>query len=608
MVRKNRHRMFRKLTEAEIIRLSDNNNRADNWDDVLVVGSFFVDGVRNCRFSGRNYIGENCIVENASEIRNCRIGNDCVIRNVGEIVADRASDYAVRVNLCNEHPRYPVTLVPGMNTTDVFTALYSSLHGMFADGLQTSEFVTIGDNAVVKNVMSVRNSFIGSGSVVSEAVSVADSWIAPSEGRSRSTVGAGAVINSVILHKGSSITANSMVCSALIGENCEISQGARVCESVIGDCSHISGCEIGNSFIYPFHSQHHSSSFLIAGHVRGQSNIAAGDILGSNHNGRSNDGEFEAGRGFWAGLCSSITMPSRFAPFTLLVKGDYHYPLNVDLAFSLVANNVHENTLDILPAYWWLHNAYSLFRNELKFKSRDKRENPTQDVDCETLAPDTMQAVVRSHKLLKGILTDPSIADSLELSNRKVRILKPEEGLHAYESMILCYLFQVFGMELYDSRKMDAMLREVHGECPVFVNAGGQILPSDLLDKLCDAKSGQLEKNHRLQSEYCKNKRDDYIRKSALWALRYFIEESVCFADTLRNGKTDWKRVAEEAVAHTLSYYEMVVAKRLKDAESPFRHLVNADFGGKRCNELAGDTTVEAARNMIENLKKMIER
>jgi hypothetical protein len=55
----------------------------------------------------------------------------------------------------------------------------------------------------------------------------------------------------------------------------------------------------------------------------GQSNMAAGATIGSNHNSRGADGELIAARGFWPGLCVSLKHNSKFATFPLISKGDY---------------------------------------------------------------------------------------------------------------------------------------------------------------------------------------------------------------------------------------------------------------------------------------------
>ena len=68
----------------------------------------------------------------------------------------------------------------------------------------------------------------------------------------------------------------------------------------------------------------------------GQTNIGAGATIGSNHNSRAPDGEIHAGRGFWAGLCASLKHCSKFASYTLVVKGQYDFELNNPFPFSLV--------------------------------------------------------------------------------------------------------------------------------------------------------------------------------------------------------------------------------------------------------------------------------
>jgi len=82
-------------------------------------------------------------------------------------------------------------------------------------------------------------------------------------------------------------------------KNSNLKYGARLINSFLGDNSTISCCEVLNNLIFPAHEQHHNNSFLIASVIMGQSNIAAGATIGSNHNSRANDNEIQAGRGFW---------------------------------------------------------------------------------------------------------------------------------------------------------------------------------------------------------------------------------------------------------------------------------------------------------------------
>ena len=82
----------------------------------------------------------------------------------------------------------------------------------------------------------------------------------------------------------------------------------------------------------------------------GQSNIAAGATIGSNHNSRAADGEIQAGRGFWPGLCVSLKHNSKFASFTIIAKGDFPAELNIPIPFSLVSNDIANDQLVIMPA------------------------------------------------------------------------------------------------------------------------------------------------------------------------------------------------------------------------------------------------------------------
>jgi len=160
----------------------------------------------------------------------------------------------------------------------------------------------------------------------------------------------------------------------ILGNNSGLKYGARLINSFLGDNSTISCCEVLNNLIFPAHEQHHNNSFLIASCVMGQSNMAAGATIGSNHNSRANDNEIQAGRGFLARIMYQCKKhSSRFASFILLSKSDYPAELNIPLPFSLLNNNVNKDQLEVMPAYWCCIIMYALARNSWKFQNRDKR-------------------------------------------------------------------------------------------------------------------------------------------------------------------------------------------------------------------------------------------
>ncbi len=106
------------------------------------------------------------------------------------------------------------------------------------------------------------------------------------------------------------------------GDNCNLKYGARLIHSFLGDNSTVSCCELLSNLIFGGHEQHHNNSFLIASMIMGQSNMAAGANIGSNHNSRGNDGEMVAGRGgFWPALSSTLKYDCKFASYVLIAKG-----------------------------------------------------------------------------------------------------------------------------------------------------------------------------------------------------------------------------------------------------------------------------------------------
>src|SRR6185503_3034946 len=160
-----------------------------------------------------------------------------------------------------------------------------------------------------------------------------------SSAEAKSQIGEGCELVNGIIGHGCRIFYGVKAVRFVLSSHSQLKYGARLINSFLGNNSTISCCEVLNSLIFPAHEQHHNNSFLCASMVMGQSNIAAGATIGSNHNSRSADGELIAGRGFWPGLCVSLKHNSKFATFTLIAKGDYPNELNIQIPFSIVNND-----------------------------------------------------------------------------------------------------------------------------------------------------------------------------------------------------------------------------------------------------------------------------
>ena len=176
--------------------------------------------------------------------------------------------------------------------------------------------------------------------------------------------------------------------------------------------------------------------------VMGQSNIAAGATIGSNHNSRSPDGEIIAGRGFWPGLCVSLKHNSKFASFTILAKGDYPAELNIPVPFSLISNDVANDKLVIMPGYWFLYNMYALERNSWKYADRDKRTDKIQYLEYDYLAPDTINELFDSLQLLTVLQPneeDTAIVSGWENTGRETEVVKVSQSVALFTELIRYY-------------------------------------------------------------------------------------------------------------------------------------------------------------------------
>jgi hypothetical protein len=391
-----------------------------------------------------------------------------------------------------------------------------------------------------------------------------------------------------------------------MGNNAQLKYGARLIHSYLGDNSTVSCCEILNNLVFPCHEQHHNNSFLTASLVLGQSNIAAGATIGSNHNSRANDGEIRAGRGFWPGLCTTLKHSSRFASFTLLAKADYPAELNIPLPFALVSNDVARDRLLVMPAFWWLYNMYALARNSWKFRTRDLRKTKLQHLELHALAPDTVEEIFQGMELLevwtakaylrnKGTPQDGDsdlhalgkellqgnedrlagleiLGEDIENSSRKTVILKAREAYHAYRQMLFHYAVRnlLDYMQAAPKATLATMLGDLAGpRVREWVNLGGQLVrASDLAHLIADLKAGKLDSWTEIHQVYDRLWKD-YPFEKQRHALATLLE--VLGAETLT--PDSWADVLDRAVAIQEHVAEQVYLSRKKDFDSPFRRI-----------------------------------
>lgn len=625
-------RGWRALTSDEVERLVKNNNYAESWDAILVADPFDAAQIRNNRFYGlvrigsvrdavieyhdlmlptgisnsliiSSDIGADSAIHNVSYLAHYIVGDRCVLFNIDEVHATNHAKFGngilkegepeeVRVwlEVINEGGDRRVLPFDGMIAADAYlwaryrddTRLQQRLKAITQGQFDARRgyYGSIGNGTVIKNSRILKDVKIGACCYIKGANKLKNLTI-NSSAEEATQIGEGVELVNGIIGYGSKVFYGCKAVRFILGSNCSLKYGARLINSFLGDNSTISCCEVLNNLIFPTHEQHHNNSFLVAAVVKGQSNIAAGATIGSNHNSRANDNEIEAGRGFWPGLTTSLKHSSRFASFILLAKGSYPAELDIPFPFSLVSNNASTDRLAIMPAYWWMYNMYALARNGWKFRNRDKRISRQQHIEFDYLAPDTVEEIIAAMEILEpwrereeDAMLSADDARRYEKSNRALVIRKPAAAYRSYREMLLYYAvtnliaFCETSGGAEDATGERPSFTELAGECSRrWVNLGGQLVPERDLDRLReDIGSEALPDWHAIHVRY-DQLWDQYPREKQRHA--YAV---LCRLNGVeRVGASEWEAASREAREIQELIAERVYRSRRKDYENPFR-------------------------------------
>lgn len=442
----------RPLSEAERQRLIAQNNTADDWRGLWVTDDFDASAVRNCRFEGLVRLGKfagsitiepgcevqagllnsrivDCDIADGAAVHDVKLLARCIVEpaaavvNVGQcyttpsarfgwgnrkhnqVEADRLTLAVVNENARRAIPPYPRQTPAEAQLLARYRADEPLQRGLLAmidaaGEARWGRYSRIGKTAVVRNTPLLIDVDLGPHGRIDGAAEVRSVSI-DSSAEEPSRIGPGAIVRDGVLGVGCKIDSAATAIRFVLGPHAQLERAARVIDTYLGPNSHVACCEVTSCLILGSHQQHHNDSMLLASLVAGQSNVAAGATIGSNHNSRAPDGEIHAARGFWPGLCVSLKHPCRFAAFTLIAKGDYPSELDIRLPLSLLSNDAAGDRLVVIPAYWLMYNAYALGRNAWKFAARDRRKSPLQRIECDWLAPDVVEQMLDAMDLLE---------------------------------------------------------------------------------------------------------------------------------------------------------------------------------------------------------------
>ncbi len=651
---------WRALRGEEIAGLTRNGNSAGDWETVLVADPFEPALVRHCEFHGlvrigrmepvclehhdlrvpvglthsrivASDIGDNAAVHHVRYLAHYIIGSGSILLNVDEMLTTSTAKFGngivkegeeesarITIDLINEAGGRPVVPFEGMICADA--ALWSSrpedrelserlvriTQAQF--DARRGHYGTVGGGCVIKNCRAIKDVRVEPGAYIKGANKLKNITVRSSR-EEPTQIGEGVELVNGILGRGCRVFYGCKAVRFVLGDNSSLKYGARLIHSVLGDNSTVSCCEVLNDLIFPAHEQHHNNSFLIAASVLGQSNVAAGATIGSNHTSRKPDGEIHAGRGFWPGLCVSLKHNSRFASFTLLAKAQYAHELDVPLPFSLVADDPGAERLVLLPAYWWLYNMYALARNSSKYADRDTRSRPVQHVEFDPFAPDTAEEILAAMDLLAtwtgraALRADPRedepadparllargremlggdteafadltvLAEGVERSRRPVVVLKPHAGYAAYRQMLVHYGVREVMAWLEADPHADAATLAGAAAQPrrrQWVNLGGQLVGTEDVEGLVGRiKSGELDSWPAVHEAY-----DRLWQAYPAQRRRHGLGVLLEALGTDRLDGETWGAALDEAVAIHRLVAERTLASRRRDYDDPFRRMV----------------------------------
>lgn len=680
---------YRQLSAYEIEMLVRNGNTSDNWNNILVSDAFNAELVKNCKFYGLVRIGklepfclgfsdlktpvglynstiiscdfgDNVVIDNVSYLSHYIIGSEVIITNVNELVTTNHAKFGngiikegepenvrIWVELCNENTGRKVMPFNGMLAGDAF--LWSRFRNDKVLQDKFKQFTEqkfdnrrgyygkIGDRTVIKNCKIIKDVWVGTDAYFKGANKLKNLTVnSGAEGRTQ--IGEGCEIVNGIIGFGCRLFYGVKAVRFIMASHSQLKYGARLINSYLGNNATISCCEVLNSLIFPAHEQHHNNSFLCAALVMGQSNIAAGATIGSNHNSRSADGEIITGRGFWPGLCVSLKHNSRFASFTILSKGDYPAELDISFPFALVSNDVSKDRLTIMPGYWFLYNLYALARNSWKYVDRDKRTEKIQLLEYDFLAPDTVNEIFTSLSLLETatgkayrlagnkedkfadeqaagkyllksnnrIVNDLEITmDGVENSKRKTVLLKTLPAYRIYEELVIYYgTLQL--LSLIRENKI-ASLEELRSALPSktarteWMNIGGQLVPADDIALLKERiKTGKIKSWDAIH-EFYTAQGEKYPQQKLKHALASLAE--ITGINLKKIDTHQFTNLLNGAVATKEWITKGIKDAREKDYQNPYRKMVYENSG--EMNTVLGKLSDNGFINdQIEELKE----
>ena len=346
---------MRLLEDVEITMLEEQGCTAENWLAVMVSEEFRPDAVHNVNFYGtvelgafydnieveegfwkrsgirnatlRNVtIGDNCLIENVSgHISGYDIAPGCYIANVGTISA-LATDFGngIELSVLSEAGEPNVVLSDKLTAQLAFlmiqsNAVFKMVKKECAMDADASERGVIGERVRITFTREISNARVGDYCEVQGASRISNTSLMSSDD-APTFIGSDVIIENSIVAQGASVVDGAKVDSCFVGENVHVGKGFTAISSLFFANCFLDNGEANASFLGPFCTARHKSTFLVGGVFLFYD--AAAGVNQSNHlykTGPLHWGRFD--RGAKTTNNSHIDWPAHIGAFSLL-KGD----------------------------------------------------------------------------------------------------------------------------------------------------------------------------------------------------------------------------------------------------------------------------------------------
>jgi len=640
--------LYRHLSAHEIEVLVKNENSADDWNLILVTDQFNPKLVKNNQFHGLIRIGDldsiylefhdiplpvgiynskiiacdfgsNVSINNVNLMSHYIIEDEVILLNINELVTTNYAKFGngavkegeseslrIWIEVTNENAGRKIIPFNGMTAGDAWLwSRYRDRETLMANFKKMTQarfdkkrgyYGRIGTRSVIKHCRILKDVLIGSDAYIKGSNKLKNLTINSSP-ESPTQIGEGVELVNGIIGYGCHAFYGVKAVRFIMDDHTNLKYGARLINSFLGNNSTISCCEVLNALIYPGHEQHHNSSFLCASTILGQSNMASGATIGSNHNSRGNDGEILAGRGFWPGLSTSLKHNCRFSSFNLLVKGAYPAEIDNPLPFSLISNDENRNCLNIIPAYWFRYNMYALARNAWKYGDRDQRITKKHLIEFDYLAPDTVNEIFEALEKMRYLVEQTAEfknqhiystphqflcsenlpvlnADEFENGRRSVLIIKPCAAYREYLDMINYYCMRIVAEEKIERASLIKKIQAA-GNRSEWENIGGQLIKSSriksLLNDIEEERISSWDEIHDFYLSEAKRYRKDLL-DHVFSSLKDFMQlnNTECNDDSLI-------ALLNRSVEINTIITERTYESRSKDYQNPYRNMSYAN-------------------------------